>query len=558
MTFVPETAAEALLARLASHGVDTLFANGGTDFASIIEAYARGAGAGAIYPEPLVCPHETAAVAMAHGRYLATGKPQAVMAHVTVGLANCVMGVINAAADNVPLIVMSGKTPVTEGERRGARNVPIHWGQDIRDLPSQIRSACKWEYELHYAEETEAAIDRAIAVAMTEPRGPVFLALPRESLAEALPPEAANTPMRAAVSPSPAPDAAAIANAAAVLAAAERPVAISARGDAAGRTGAALQALAEKFALPVVEFWPTRNVMASTHPLHAGFESGPLLAEADAVLVVDSLVPWIINKVELPEQCTVVQLGADPLFSRHPMRGFPVDVAVAGNVTAALEGIAELLPDRAEGRPAVEASLAADRESRMARAAEPSTPMTPAYVSQCVSGAVGRDAVIVNELGVQPAYIDIDGPNRLFGHSLSAGLGWGLPAALGVAHADKDRLVAACVGDGSYMFANPVACGQISEALGLPLLTVVMHNGVWNAVRRAALSMYPEGEAARANVMAITSLEPAPDFVMVASASRGWAERVEDPARLPTALAEAVRVVREERRMATVEVIVGY
>jgi len=557
MTFVPETAAEALLARLAAHGVDTLFANGGTDFASIIEAYAR-AGGEASFPNPVVMPHETAAVAMAHGRYLATGQPQAVMAHVTVGLANCVMGVVNAAADNVPLVVMAGRTPITEGGRLGARDVPIHWGQDLRDVAGMIRSACKWEYELRYGEEAEAVVDRAIAVAMTEPRGPVFIALPREPLAERVAPEAVNTPKRIAIPAPPAPNGEALAAAAAALAQAKRPVAIAGRGDPEGRVGAALAALAERLAMPVAEFWPTRNVLASDHSLHAGFETGPLLAEADAVLVVDSLVPWIVNKVELPKAAKVIQLGADPLFGRFPMRGFPVDVAVAGDVATTLQGLAGIVPDRRRSASDVRVRLAPERQSRLARAAEATTPMTPAYVSGAVSAAIGRDAVIVNELGVQPAYLTIDGPNRFFGHSLSAGLGWGLPAALGMAHARPERLVAACIGDGSYMFANPVACGQISEALGLPILVVVMHNGVWNAVRRATLSLYPDGIASRANTMAITSLEPAPDYALIARASRGWSERVEDPARLPTALAEAVAVVRAERRMATLEVMVGY
>jgi len=557
MSFRPETAAEALLARLSLNGVDTLFANGGTDFASIIEAYAR-AGAIADFPEPLVMPHETAAVGMAHGRYLATGRPQAVMAHVTVGLANCVMGVVNAAADNVPLIVMAGRTPITEGAKLGARNVPIHWGQDLRDVASMVRSACKWEYELRYGEEVEAVIDRAIAVAMTEPRGPVFVALPREPLAEPMPDHAVNTPLRAAVAPPPTPPESALTDAAALLAAAERPLAISGRGDPEGAVAAALAKLAERLAMPVAEFWPTRNTLSTDHPLHAGFETAPLLAEADVVLVIDSLVPWIINQVELRPHAKVIQLGADPLFGRFPMRGFPVDMALAGDVAATLSGLAARTPDKSAAAKGVAASLVADRDSRKARAAEAGTPMSPAYVSGCVSAAVGKDALIANELGVQPAYLDIAGPNRFFGHSLSAGLGWGLPAALGMAHAAPDRLVAACIGDGSYMFANPVACGQISEALGLPLLIVVMHNGVWNAVRRATLSLYPQGEAAKANAMAITSLEPAPDFAMVAAASRGWSERVEDPERLPGALAEAVKAVRDERRMALVEVMVGY
>ncbi len=558
MPFTPETAAEALLARLRANGLDALFANGGTDFASIIEAYARGGPAGAAFPEPVIAPHETAAVAMAHGRYLATGKPQAIMAHVTVGLANCVMGVVNAAADNVPLIVMAGRTPITEGARPGSRDVPIHWGQDLRDSASMVRSACKWEYELRYGEEVEAVIDRAVTVAMTEPRGPVYLALPREPLAEAMPPNAVNTPMRAQPSGPLRPATADVDAAATLLKSAKRPQIISSRGDADGRVGAAAQALAEVHGVPVAEFWPTRNIMATDHPLHAGFETGPLLADADVVLCIDALVPWIIKRVELPMDCKVIQLGADPLFGRFPMRGFPVDVALAGDPAEALAALTAATPKQPKARADVRPALAADRKARMAKAAEAGNPMQPAFVSAAISAAIGRDGIIMNELGVQPGYITADGPNRFFGHSLSAGLGWGFPAALGMAHAKRDALVAACIGDGSYMFSNPVACGQISEALGLPILVVVMHNGVWNAVRRSTLSMYPDGVAAKANTMAITSLEPAPDYALIATASRGWSERVSDPERLPDALDEAVRVIREEKRMATLEVMVGY
>lgn len=560
MSFTPKTSAEALLVRLKDHGIDALFANGGTDFASIIEGYARATAEGAAdtMPVPLVMPHETAAVGMAHGRYLASGKPQAVMAHVTVGLANCVMGIVNAAADNVPLIVMSGKTPITEGTRLGARNVPIHWGQDLRDVSSMVRSACKWEYELRYGEEAEAVIDRAVAVAMTEPRGPVFIALPREPLAEELPPAAVGTPIRAdtPVLSAPAPEP--LAKAVAAMKAAKRPLAISGRGDPEGRAAEALINLAEKFALPIAEFWPTRNIMATSHPLHAGFETAPLLADADVVLVIDNLVPWILNGAELRPDATVIQLGADPLFGRYPMRGFPVDIALAGDPAKALDALADALPDRSDQMKEVAFPFEQDRKSRFERAKVTSALMSPAFVSGCISDALGRDAIIVNELGVQPAYVDVGGANQFFGHALSAGLGWGLPAALGVAHVYPDKLVAACVGDGSYMFANPVACGQISEALGIPLLVVVMHNGIWNAVRRSTLSLYPDGIAANANTMAITSLEPAPDYVMVGAASRGWATRAEKAEDLPKILAEAVRVVKEEKRMATVEVIVGY
>src|SRR3990170_737523 len=109
----PETGAEAVLLALKENGIDYLFANAGTDFPSIIEAFVALA-SGERVPMPVTVPHETAAVGMAHGYYLVSGRPQAVMVHVNVGLANAAMGVINAASDNVPVLMCSGRTPLTE------------------------------------------------------------------------------------------------------------------------------------------------------------------------------------------------------------------------------------------------------------------------------------------------------------------------------------------------------------------------------------------------------------------------------------------------------------
>ena len=109
------SAGEAILRSLKMNGVDYLFTNPGSDFAPIIEAYA---GVEAQYiPEPVVVPFENLAVTMAHGYYLATGDMAAAAVHVNVGLANSTMGMINAHSDNVPVFLMSGRNPLTEGDR---------------------------------------------------------------------------------------------------------------------------------------------------------------------------------------------------------------------------------------------------------------------------------------------------------------------------------------------------------------------------------------------------------------------------------------------------------
>ena len=181
--------------------------------------------------------------------------------------------------------------------------------------------------------------------------------------------------------------------------------------------------------------------------------------------------------------------------------------------------------------------------------------MSHAWVTHCIDQVKGEAAVVVNELGADPSALTLTRPDGYFGHSLAGGLGWGLPAALGIQLADRERLVIATVGDGSYLFANPVACHQTAEALGLPVLTVVFNNGVWDAVQKSTRSVYPDGHAARANRMPLASLEPSPDYELVARASRAHAERVEDPEALSAALERALHAVRIERRPALLNVL---
>ena len=174
----------AIFARLKALGVTHVFANSGTDFPPVIEGLAQAAEAGIDLPEAVLAPHEHAAMGMAHGAWLATGRLQAVMLHTNVGLANGVIGALNAASDQVPVIIMSGRTPTVESGRFGARTVPIGWGQEMRDQHALIRECAKWDYELRFPEQIGPLLDRAAAIALSYPQGPVYLSLPREILSE--------------------------------------------------------------------------------------------------------------------------------------------------------------------------------------------------------------------------------------------------------------------------------------------------------------------------------------------------------------------------------------
>ncbi len=558
-----DSVAEAYLTLLAERGVEYLFANAGTDFAPLVEAFAKAARTGAPAPRPVLATHENLALSMAHGWAMVTGRVPAVMVHVSVGTANGVCGVFNAARENVPLLFTAGRSPLTEEGLPGARDVYIHWAQEMFDQAGMVRELVKWDYELRNGHQLETVVDRALAVATSEPRGPVYLSLPREVLAEPLPGFSYDMPTRRLAAAPPGPDPAAIDEAARILATAENPLIITASAGRDRAAAAALADLAERFAIPVVRHRPRHLCLAANHPCHLGYDATPYLDDADAILVLECDVPWVPSLKAPPPQCRVVHVGVDPLFQRYPIRGFPCDLAVTGALAAALPALAAAL-DRHAGAGAVEA-----RRQRVARLREVlhagwrktretaagMRPIDMAWASACIADAKPEDAILVNEYTLMPEYCGSNLPGTYFGSSPASGLGWGGGAALGAKLAAPDRLVIATLGDGSHLFGNPVAVHHAAAAHGLPVLFVIMNNSMWGAVRRATMGMYPRGEAMRSNKPPLIDLDELPAFERVCAAAGGYGERVEDPAGLPAALERALYAVTVEKRQALLNVV---
>ncbi len=558
-----DSVAEAYLALLAERGVECLFANAGTDFAPLVEALAKSARTGAPAPRPVLATHENLALSMAHGWAVVTGRVPAVMVHVSVGTANAVCGVFNAARENVPMLVTAGRSPLTETGLAGARDVYIHWAQEMFDQAGMVRELVKWDYELRNGEQLETVVDRALAVATSAPAGPVYLSLPREVLALPLPGFAYDAPSRRVAAAPPGPDMGAIEEAARILAAAEHPLIVTA---SAGRDPAAAAALADfagRFAFPVVQHRPRHMSLAADHPCHLGYDATPFLDDADAILVLECDVPWVPSLAAPGAACKVIHLGVDPLFQRYPIRGFPCDVAIAAAPAAALAALGEAIEKHA-GKTAVaarrrrvderrQAQQAAWRKTRDAAAAM--RPIDMAWASACIARAKPADAILVNEYTLMPEHCGSTLPGSYFASSPASGLGWGGGAALGAKLAAPDRPVIAVLGDGSHLFGNPVAVHHASAAHDLPALFVVMNNSMWGAVRRATAGMYPQGEAMRSNKPPLIDLDRLPAFEQVCAAAGGYGERVEDPAALPAALDRALRAVTVDKRQALLNVI---
>ncbi|MGR3369785.1 MAG: thiamine pyrophosphate-requiring protein [Sagittula sp.] len=550
------TAGGAIFGKLKALGIDYVFANSGTDFPPVIEGLVEARRQGLDLPIPVTVPHEHAAVSMAHGAWQVTGRPQAVLLHTNVGLSNGATGLINAWCDQVPMIVMSGRTPVTEHTRFGARTVPIGWGQEMFDQEALIRETTKWHYELRFPEQISDLLDRAWAIANSTPKGPVYLSLPREVLCEPCPPEGLDRPSRIAPVVT-APEPAAVQRAAEALVGAERPLILSQRGAGSAEGFAALAQLCDDFALPLSHYWSNQIALPIAHPMQVGSDPAPWLAEADVVLVLDALAPWFPDKVTLRDDVTVIQAGPDPLFSRTPVRMFPAAITLSGPVdgtVAALGAAMRALPldaARVEARRTVvaQASDAARTAVRAQAEAGRGAPMSKEWVALCLGEVVkGRKATVFHELGCPLQPLMLDQPDSYFQEPHSGGLGWGLPAAMGAKLADPERLVFATIGDGSYMFANPTACHQVAEAQGIAVVTLVLNNEEWGAVRQSVEGLYPDGHARATNEVPLTSLRPSPDFALTAAASRAWTKTVTDGADLPAALERAVEAADAGRQ----------
>jgi acetolactate synthase-1/2/3 large subunit len=568
VTDIPaESTGEAYLALLKQRGIDYLYINAGTDTAPLVEAYGRAHQSGLDFPKPIIATHENLAVGMAHGYTMITGRPQVVMLHVSVGAANAVCAVMNAARSQIPMLFTAGRTPLFESGRLGSRDNGIHWAQEMFDQAGMMRELIKWDYELRDGLNLENVIDRALGITQAQPRGPVYLTLPREVMAQKMSgfKFAANAP---AIPAAPHPDPEAVSRLADALAAARFPVIACTASGADTATVPMLVDLADRFGIAVVESRARNLNFPSSHPLHLGQELESLLPDIDALLVLESDVPWFPHKATPREDAFVAQAGADPLFSRYPLRSFRSDVTLTTSVRALLPVlIAALAAAGAEKGAAERRQRLAERAAARRRAvrergeaeAAKDGPITKMFFTRTLDTLRPRDAVIVNEYSALRDYLSLDLPGSYFPNPVSAGLGWGLPAALGVQQALPDRTVIAVQGDGAYIFANPAACHHAANLHKLPVLTLVFNNARWAAVHAAADGMYP-GEhamqhAAQHGTAPLSSLAPMPDFEKYVEASGGYGQRVETRAELAPAIERALKVVKEERRQALVNVI---
>ncbi|HUQ75245.1 MAG TPA: thiamine pyrophosphate-dependent enzyme, partial [Burkholderiales bacterium] len=475
------------------------------------------------------------AMAMALGYAKATGKLPAVVVHTTVGAQHCTMIARSAVHERIPMVILAGE--VIGFAEPPSQKVGRQWLRVLTDLggpAALIESAVKWSFALNNPNILPQTIQRACQLAVSAPRGPVFVSVPTEYMIA----EMAVEPPHASLPELPDVGEKALADMAAILGAARNPVIIT---EEAGRETAAvdaLVALAETLGAPVFEAWQPYYVnFPHHHPLYGGVvvdDIPPGLSQADVVLLVESVLPWhppskIVDK-------KVLVLGEDPLHPRLPFWGFRADVIGTGNVTNALRDLSKRVPK----------SNRAGVTLREMSGPALSTVLDTAWVAHQLREAMPADAILVNETITHRLEIhkrlDKLAPGSFFEASYG-GLGVGLGLALGVKYAHRNRPVVCTIGDGAFHY-NPVV-GSLGAAQehGLPILVVLFNNSGYLSQKRDVSNYYPQGAAAKAGRVIGTPISPAVNYAKLAEAYGGYGEKVEKAADVAAAIQRGLKAV---------------
>jgi len=531
-----------LLELLKQEGVRVMFGNPGTTELPLMDALA-------VETEPryVLALQEAPAMAMADGYALASGGLAVVNLHVAPGLGNAMGMLYDAQKAGSPVLV-------TAGQHEQTFNVtePLLWA----DLPRIAQPFVKWAYEVRRIEDLPRAIHRAVKTALAPPTGPVFLSLPGDVLTASADIDL-GAPSRVAARVRG--DAQAIAAAAALLARAERPVIIA--GDAVPQGGALpeLVALAEALGAPVYdEGMASRTMFPSSHPLYRGnFARLPavirrLLEAHDVLLSVggDLFTLSLPGQVEaVPDGLAIVHLDTDPW---EIGKNYPVRAGILGDPKATLPELAEAVlqamtaPQQARAAKRLEAARTEGEKGRAALRAEAEalagrTPIQPLALMGAVAGMLPDDAVVVDESVSSGAglrrLLRSDDAQSFFGLR-GGGIGWGLPAAVGVKLALPHRPVVALVGDGSAMYTIQGLWTAAHE--GLAVVFVIVNNSSYRILKQRANAM--QRFAAQRDLYVGMELDdPRIDFVSVARGMGVEAHRARTVAEVRDLLAAGLR-----------------
>ena len=551
--------------------IDYVAANPGSSFRGIHESIVNYGGNKA--PEFITCCHEESSVAMAHGYYKIEGKPMAVLCHGTVGLQHASMGIYNAYCDRVPVYVLAGNTIDATMRRPG-----VEWDHSVQDAAAMVRDYTKWD-DLpaslpHFA---ESAV-RAYKIAMTPPMMPVLVVIDGGLQEDPISPEITarlRIPRLTLTSP-PQGDSAAVAEAARLLANAVNPVIVA---DRAARTPAGMKQLielAETLQAPVVDQGGRMN-FPSRHPLNHTDGGRALIANADVILgleltdfwgTVDAFRDSLVrsSRAIIKTGTKLISITAGDLYVKGNYQDFQrypeVDLAIAADAEATLPSLIEavkrqinadrkrVLQERG-GKLADTHHRAFDRSRADAAYAWDASPISTARLSAELWAQIkNEDWSLVSEMGGVSRWPmrlwTFDKYYQFIGGSGGAGVGYGAPASVGAALANKKygRLSVSIQNDGDFMYAPGVWWTAAHHQI--PLLAVMHNNRAYHQEVMHLQRMAGRHNRGITRASIGTTIEsPNIDYAKVAQGFGVHAEGpITDPKELGPAIKRAVEIVK--------------
>jgi len=552
------TTADALLEAFEETGISYLFSNLGSDHPALIEGLAKARAQGRPLPKVIISPHEYVALSAAHGYYQLSGQTQGVLVHTDVGTQNLGGSLHNAARSKVPVFIFSGETPYTmEGELMGSRNSPINYLQNVYDQRGIVRGYVKWEYDIRTGKNVKQLVYRAMQMANTEPKGPVYLTGAREVLEEDVQPKNDLSSRWKPKEPMAITDAG-IEQIITSLANAENPILITSYLGRNKESVDLLVEFCEMFSIPVIENNPSYMNYPTEHSLHMGFEGGELLDSADVVVVMDCDVPWVPTVNELQDSCKVIFIDNDPIKEKIPLAYIPADLTFQADSYHALTQLVEFAK-----RLNLDQSIIEERFNRIKelhnnqrnewrqREVFPSNGViTPEWIATCLRNVIDEDTIILNETITSTSAvfkgIPRTKPGSMFGNG-GTSLGWSGGAAIGAKLAQPDKTVVSLTGDGTYLFSVPSSVHWMSRKYQAPFLTIIFNNQGWNATKINLLKQHPNGIAKRDDHYWVNFDKPA-DLAKIAEAAGGaFAQTISEPGELESALKNAIEMVNSGR-----------
>lgn len=532
-------------------------------------------------PEMIECCHEEISVAIAHGYAKATGKPMAALIHNIVGLQHASMAIFNAWCDRVPLLAIGATGPMDTTIRRPW----IDWIHTALVQGNLVRDYVKWDDQPHSLASVPESFLRAYRIALTEPQGPVYLCydagLQEDRLASPVP---LPDPQRYAPPASPQAHPAALEQVAERLLQAQHPVIIV---DLLGRHPQAISsllALAELLAIPIIDRGGRFN-LPNTHPCDQTDSAAEILGQADVVLALDVLDLFgALGRVDkatrlfqsaVSEHTTIIHITMGDLFVRSWAADYErlpaVDLPIAADTSVALPTLVELCrerlrPEAAERYAARLAELRSRQQQHrqqwqhMAQRAVGQHPIAVASAVQAIWEVLRyEDWVLVNNsVGAWTRRLwEWPASGCYLGTSGGAGLGYGMGAALGgaLAHRHSGKVCVNLQADGDMLF-TPSALWTAAHHR-LPMLVIMFNNRTYYNSEEHAIEVARVRERPVENAGIGTRLDDPPvNFAQLAQSFGLYGDGpIETVEAIRPAITRALRVVKEEGRLALVDIV---